>query len=126
MRKLTRLIYIVSVALIILGLIHLIATILILPMFQNLCKEQFSIFLFMYLATGLGTILPGVVSMLMVKGVRNKEKRSWDISMICSIYTLLLGVGAILTMNTNPFAYLMFLIGLVLFLAVVLVKKKLY
>lgn len=79
MKKLTSWISISSIALIVLGLIHLIATIMILPMFQNLGKEQFYIFLFMYLAVGLGTILPGLISKLMVNGLKNKDKGAWGI-----------------------------------------------
>lgn len=124
MKKLTNWISISSIALIVLGLIHLIATIMILPMFRNLGKEQLLIFLFMYFSAGLGTILPGLISKLMIKGLKNKDKRAWGILIICSIYSLLMGIGAIITMKTNPFAYLMLIIGLLLFVSVVLIKKE--
>jgi hypothetical protein len=124
MKKLTNWIRISGIAMIVLGLIHLIATCKVLPMFGNLGKEQISIFLFMYLASGLGTILPGLISIQLINGLKNKDKRAWVIVMICSIYSLLLGLGGIMTMKTNPFAYLMLLIGLSLFIPTMLIKKE--
>lgn len=124
MKKLTNLISVSSIALIVLGLIHLIVTTMVLSMFKNLSNEQLSVFLFMYLSAGLGTILPGLISKLMIKGLKNKDKRAWEILIICSIYSLLMGIGAIITMKTNPFAYLMLLIGLLLFVPTILIKKE--
>lgn len=125
MKKLTNWINISCIALIVLGIIHLIATIMVLPMFQNLGKEQFHVFLFMYLAAGFGTVLPGLISKLLINKVRNKDKGAWGIIIICSIYSLILGLGAIVFMNTNPFAYLMLLIGFSLFIPSILIKKEL-
>lgn len=74
MKKLTTWINITSIALIILGLIHLVALIKVAPMFKNLSEGQFSIFTFMYLATGLGTVLPGLISKLQINALTDKSK----------------------------------------------------
>lgn len=123
MKKLTIWISISSIAMIVLGLIHLLATIMVIPMFHNLGKEQLSVFLFMYLATGLGTILPGLISKLSIAGLKNNDERAWKIILICSVYSLLTGIGAMVTMNRNPFAYLSILIGISLFIPTLLIKK---
>jgi membrane protease YdiL (CAAX protease family) len=124
MKKLTNWISISCIALIVLGIIHLTATIMILPMFQNLAKEQLTVFLFMYLAAGMGTILPGLISKLLIKGLKNKDKRAWEIILICSIYSTLIGIGGIITMINNPFAYLGLLIGISLLIPTLLIKKE--
>jgi len=125
MKKLMSWINATSIALIVLGVIHLIATIMVVPMFQNLVKEQFSVFIFMYLATGLGTILPGLISKLQVRELKEKNKRAWMTLLICSIYTVIFGTGGIFFMTDNPFAYLGFIIGISLLIPTLLIKKQL-
>jgi len=125
MKKLMSWINATSIALIVLGVIHLIATIMVVPMFQNLVKEQFSVFIFMYLATGLGTILPGLISKLQVRELKEKNKRAWMTLLICSIYTVIFGTGGIIFMTDNPFAYLGFIIGISLLIPTLLIKKQL-
>ncbi len=107
-----------------LGITHLAATVFIVPMFQNLAKEQFLVFLFMYFAAGIGTILPGVISWISTTGLNTKNKNSRNIILICAAYSLLMGVGAIITMNDNPFAYLMFLSGLSLLTPAILINRN--
>jgi len=112
-----------AIALIFLGIIHLAATIMVLPMFQNLARKQLSVFLFMYLATGIGTMLPGLISVFTVRRLNEKDRNAWLILLICSIYAVILGIGAIVSMMNNPFAYLGFIIGLSLLIPTSLVKK---
>jgi len=88
-------------------------------------KEQFNVFIFMYLATGLGTILPGLISKLQVRGLKEKNKRAWMTLLICSIYTVIFGIGGIIFMTDNPFAYLGFIIGISLLIPTLLTKKQL-
>ena len=113
-----------SIALIVLGLIHLTAVFKVGPMFENLNGQQFNVFIFMYLATGLGTVLPGLISKLQVKGLKEKDKRAWITLFICSVYAIVTGIGAVILMNTNPFAYLEFIIGILLLTPVLLIKNK--
>lgn len=125
MKSLIVWISIASIALMLLGVIHLAATVMVLPMFQNLDEAQFSVFLFMYLAAGIGTVLPGLVSFLSIAGLKNSHVVSWRITLTCALYTCIMGIGAILTMPDNVFAYLSLLIGLSLLLPTFLVKGKL-
>lgn len=124
MNKLIKWISVSSIALIVLGLIHLAATLMIIPMFQDLEKEQFKVFLFMYLAAGIGTILPGLISKLTAGELKNNYKRGWLIVLACSIYSTLMGIGAVITMISNPFAYLMLLVGISLLVPTLLIKRE--
>lgn len=124
MKKLITWINITSIALIILGLIHLIAVIKIAPMNKNLSEGQFSVFIFMYLATGLGTVLPGLISKLQIKGLKDKSKSAWITLLICSIYSMIIGLGAVIQMTKNPFAYLSLVIGISLLIPTLLIKKR--
>lgn len=51
MKRITTWINLSSIALIIIGLIHLTAIIVVAPMYKNLSAEQFPVFIFMYMAT---------------------------------------------------------------------------
>ncbi len=125
MKKLITWINITSIALIVLGLIHLIAVIKIAPLYQNLSQGQFSVFMFLYLATGLGTVLPGLISKLQITALKNKNKSAWITVFICSIYTMIIGAGAIIQMTKNPFAYIAFIISISLLIPTLLIKKQL-
>jgi uncharacterized membrane protein YhaH (DUF805 family) len=125
MKKLISWINITSIALIILGLIHLIAIIKIAPMYPNLSEGQFSVFIFMYMGTGLGTVLPGLISKLQIRALKDSSKSAWITLFVCSIYTMIIGIGAVTQMTNNPFAYLGLVIGISLFLPTLLIKKQL-
>ena len=124
MKKLTTWINITSIALIILGLIHLIALIKVAPMYKNLSEGQFSVFTFMYLATGLGTVLPGLISKLQINALKDKSKRAWKTLFICSIYAMIIGIGAVIQMTRNSFAYLDLVISISLLIPTILIKKQ--
>lgn len=123
MKKLITWINITSIALIVLGLIHLLAIIKVAPMYDNLSEGQFSVFTFMYLATGLGTVLPGLISKLQINALKDKSKRAWITIFVCSIYTMILGIGAVIQMTKNPFAYLDLVISISLLMPTILIKK---
>lgn len=125
MKTLINWISISSIALIVLGSIHLIAILTFEDnsLFQNLTQEQTCVFAFMYLAAGIGTILPGLISKLLSSGLAEKNKKSWMIILICSIDALLIGIAAIIFMMKNPFAYLEFIVGLSLLMPTILIKK---
>lgn len=115
-----------SIALIILGLIHLTAIIVVAPMYINLSNEQFSVFVFMYLATGLGTILPGLISKFQINAIKNKSTIAWKTLLLCSVYTIIVGIGAVIQMTDNPFAYIMLIMGISLLTPSILIRKKTY
>ena len=125
MKKLITWINITSIALIILGLIHLIAIIKVAPMFKNLSEGQFSVFLYMYLATGLGTVLPGLIVKFQITALKDKNKNAWITLFICSIYTMIIGIGAIILLTKNPFAYIALIISILMLFPTILIKKQL-
>ncbi len=123
MKKLIIWIRITSIALIVLGLIHIAASIMVIPMYRNLTEGQFSVFIFMYLATGLGTVLPGLISWLQIRGLKDKSKSAWTTLLVSAIYALIIGIGAIIQMSNNIFAYIDLLIGISLIIPALLVRK---
>ena len=123
MKKLILWIRIGAIALIVLGIIHTIATVMVFPMFQNLAKEQLSVFLFMYMATGMGTILSGLVSVFAVGRIREKDITAWLILLFCASFALIIGIGGIISLKHNPFAYLGLIIGFTLFIPTILIRK---
>ena len=125
MKKLITWINITSIALIILGLIHLIAIIKVAPMYKNLSEWQFSVFLYMYLATGLGTVLPGLIVKFQITALKDKNKNAWITLFICSIYTMIIGIGAIIQLTKNPFAYIALIISILMLFPTILIKKQL-
>jgi hypothetical protein len=94
-----------------LGLIHTVNTILVVRDSAVLEKGWQGIFLFMYIATGLGCLLAGSGMLLSV----NKEIRDFKVSphlfMIASVFMLLLGIGAPVAMSNNPFGYISLIVG---------------
>jgi uncharacterized membrane protein len=124
MERITTWINLSSIALIILGLIHLSAIIVVAPMYENLSTEQFSVFVFMYMATGLGTVLPGVITKLQINALKDKSKIAWKTILLCSIYSMIIGIGAVIKMTDNPFAYLDLITSISLLIPTILIKKQ--
>jgi|GEM_PF-2450464 len=103
---------IVTGALIIaLGGIHLLATPVVLQMFPELTTDKKLTFLFMYLAAGFGTILPGFLIVFLKTEIENNNKKVIGVLKILSYYLLLFGISAVATMWDNPFAYMTLIIS---------------
>lgn len=124
MKKLIKWINLTSIALVILGLIHLTAIIVVAPMYKNLPAEQFSVFVFMYMATGLGTVLPGIITKLQISALKEKSKSAWKTLLLCTVYTTIIGIAATTAMADNPFAYIILVIGISLLISSILIKKQ--
>ena len=89
-----------------LGIIHLCYTYILTGTLKNLDPGFKGIFLYMYITAGLACILAGMMIMLATeKGIR-KMSVSNHIFLICSIFMLLLGIGAPVAMKGNPFGYI--------------------
>lgn len=125
MKKLIKWINLTSIALVILGLIHLTAIIVVAPMYKNLANEQFSVFIFMYMATGLGTVLPGIITKIQINTLKDKSKIAWKTILICSIYSMIIGIGAVIKMTDNPFAYLFCVVSISLLIPTIIIKNHL-
>jgi hypothetical protein len=124
MKKLLIWLNIASVALILLGIIHLLATFAVIPMYRHLPKDQLNVFLFMYLGAGLATILPGLVSKMLHKLIKEEMRTAAWVVFICAVTALLLGLGAVITMPQNVFAYVSLVLGISLLIPSVLLMRR--
>jgi len=89
-----------------LGAIHTSATIVIVKQVAMLDPQFHGTFLFMYVAAGLGCLLAGSTMLhTTAKEVRNL-KASNQLFLVSSAFMLLLGIGAPIAMNDNPFGYI--------------------
>lgn len=97
-----------------LGLIHLAATPVIFPSIalQLFQADQF-VFLYMYLSTGTAVVFVGLLTIYSARGLRRAEPWAWTLALATGGFMLLLGVGAVLSMANNPFAYLTLVLALV-------------
>ena len=57
--------------------------------------------------------------------LKNKIKSAWFTLLICSIYTIIFGIGAIIQMMQNPFAYIALAISISLLIPTLLIRKQL-
>jgi hypothetical protein len=102
---------IAGILVLILGIIHICATPLVLhqmnllPLMQKLC------FLFMFVCTGLATILIGWLQYFLARQSKI-DLKSATILKVSIWLMLLIGIGAVATMWNNPFAYISLLIAL--------------
>lgn len=92
---------------VLLGLIHVAAT----PVIFSTMSDQLSAadkltFLYMYIATGAAVIFVGWLIMYGSRGLRTSERWAWITTLAAGVFMSLLGIGAILAMSDNPFAYL--------------------
>lgn len=94
-----------------LGLIHTAYTILILKDIATLEMQWRGIFLFMYVAAGFGCLLAGGTMLIATaKEIRNIGS-AHHLYLFSSIFMLLLGIGAPITMSDNPFGYISLVAG---------------
>jgi len=123
MKKIINWLNIISLAIIVLGLFHLMATPLVLGMFEWTDPDEKSIFLFMYLAAGIGTILPGLISKIQINAIKESSLNARFTVIVCSLYTFILGIGAIILLTNNPFAYIAVVLGIALVIPALIIKK---
>lgn len=122
MKKLILTLKYLSYAIIVIGLIHLVATVEVLQIFKNLKGDKLSVFLYMYLMVGVQTVFMGIIIRCIVANVTCMERKDKRLLFLCSLYLCILGVGAVIAMPTNPFSYVMLVVGLLVAFFVVKVK----
>ena len=105
---------IIGILIIILGLIHNAATSIVFHMgsFEKLPKEDGLVFIYMYVATGTAVIAAGLLTIYCSFALKKSERMAWTITIAVCIFMILLGIGAIITMTDNPFAYIMLVLPL--------------
>lgn len=95
-----------------LGLIHLLYT----SDVAGLLKETNSFirisFLYFYVATGVSLLFCGFLLILIANQIKQNHNLSILLPGSLAVYLGILGVGAVLAMPNNPFAYLMLVIAI--------------
>lgn len=100
-----------SISIIILGIIHVLATPIVIGQLKRLPLEILLCITYMFVATGVGVIATGWLQYYTLKRI---DKHASFISILKGsvIFMAILGIGAVATMWDNPFAYLTLLIAL--------------
>ena len=113
---------ILSFAVIILGIIHDIATFspLIRQGLSTLSKDDFNAVIFMSLGTGTSFILSG----LLLFTVHNIKIAFDRLVLPVNIFLLFMGIAAAIMMPGNPFAWISLVVMVLLFLVSVVMWKK--
>lgn len=106
-----------------LGVIHTGNTILVIEDVAALEIQWRGIFLFMYIAAGLGCLLAGGGMLFSVTKELRNFRAAHHIFLISALFLLLLGIGAPITMSNNPFGYISLIVG-VFATAVALLRYK--
>jgi hypothetical protein len=65
----------------------------------------------MYVSAGLGCLLAGGVMLFSTSGVIRNLGTSNQLFLISSLFILLLGIGAPIAINSNPFGYISLSLG---------------
>lgn len=90
-----------------LGTIHCLATPAVLGMgFGALPRPQLAVFLFMFLATGLSLVFAGASLLQAIPHLHEGNPLAIRIHRLCVAYFLPLGIGSVVAMGDNPFAWL--------------------
>ncbi len=116
-----------AIAVLILGIIHDIATFT--PIIQeglvSLNSENLNAMIYMSLICGTSFILSGLLMFLFLKKLIELPYLILPIRII-GTYLLISGILSVIFMHNNPFAYIALLLNATLFTITILLKKRLY
>ena len=114
---------ILSIAIVCVGVIHEIATFtpLIQDGLESLSKSNFYAMMYMSLVCGASLILSGGLLLLLLKKNETHTFLSFPILLI-SIFVLINGIASIILMADNPFAWIVF--GLGLSITIITIKQR--
>lgn len=101
---------IATIAVMLLGLIHISATSVIFPFFKA-DKQIDPASVYMFVLVGLYTIFTGWLQYYILKRI-NADKAFLNILKVTILFLGISGIGAVATMWDNPFAYIILLIAL--------------
>lgn len=100
-----------SIAVMVLGSIHLCATPIVMQTFKMIDIKNFLMIAFMFVSTGLALVFTGWLQyQLLNNGL--KSRHELKILRTSIAFIALSGLGAVATMWSNPFAYLNLLLAL--------------
>jgi hypothetical protein len=93
-----------------LGTVHCLATPVVLGTtnFGKLDGPDLRTFLFMYLGTGVPLAMTGVAQLTLLGGLREGRSDARKLQVLSASYLAVIGIGAVLAMADNPFAWLLF------------------
>jgi hypothetical protein len=94
-----------GILILILGIIHNVATPFIMNGFEQLPDDKFMVFVFMFVATGTATIFFGLITIVCATKFDNGNKTAYSVLMLSGFFVIILGAGAFASMPSNPFAY---------------------
>jgi hypothetical protein len=104
---------------VVLGLTHcVVAPILMNSVLSVLLPGDAHVVLYMVLATGVATTFAGWLIILAAGGMRRRERLAWSLAWWTTLFLVILGAGAVVTMFDNPFAHIMLVTDILLIIAV--------
>lgn len=102
---------IAGILILILGIIHCCATPFILPNSSTFVKDDLLTFIYMFICTGIATMLLGWLQYYIAK--QEKIVRETKVILLVTVaLVLIMGIIAVIIMCYNPFAYIFLIIAL--------------
>ncbi|MCP4539666.1 MAG: hypothetical protein GY832_21220 [Chloroflexi bacterium] len=107
-------VFVAGILIVILGLIHIAATPIVFRMdFGKLPTEAGLAFIYVFVATGVAVVFAGLLAVYGAIGIKRSERMARPLTVGVGIFMSLVGVGAVVTMSDNPFAYMGLALALV-------------
>jgi len=107
-KRISRWILIMGIFFTLLGLVHIAATPLVIETeLAGLDKGIVRVFVYMFVATGVAVVCAGLLVVYSAIGMKRAENMAWPVAVGGGLFMLLLGIGAVVMMTDNPFAYIM-------------------
>ncbi|MCX6238179.1 MAG: hypothetical protein NTY07_11600 [Bacteroidia bacterium] len=110
-----------------LGIIHIVMS----YYFEyNLIKEEMPKdlgykYILWYFAVGLFILLIGLMDIISYKGIKQRINLAWQISLLSSLFSLVLGLSGLITFKWAPSPpYFLFAAGIILLIPLLLFKKE--
>jgi hypothetical protein len=63
------------------------------------------VFIYMYVATGLALAFAGILTVRSARALGRGEKGAYGVATLAGWFVILMGVGAVINMRSNPFAW---------------------
>jgi hypothetical protein len=122
--KLSKFVRFGSIMTVLLGMIHVLATSMVYHSgFDQLPVEMAHCFLSMFISTGLGLIFVGGIAVYSTVALRRGEKGAFNIILAAGSFILLVGIGAVVSLPHNPFAYMTFSAALIMLIPLVAIRR---
>ncbi len=107
-------VFVAGILIVILGLTHIAATPVIFRMdFGELPTEAGLAFIYVFVATGVAVVFAGLLAVYSSIGSKRSEGMARPLAVGVGVFMLLVGIGAVVTMSDNPFAYMGLALALV-------------